>query len=70
MRNWRRLHWATYAVFALGTAHGLLAGSDSSQPWAFGLYLGAIGAVAFATAYRALAQLAGRPPHPARERSS
>ena len=25
MRNWRLLHWATYAVFVLGTAHGLLA---------------------------------------------
>ena len=55
IRNWRRLHWATYAVFALGTVHGLLAGTDSSQPWAFGLYLGSVGAVAFATAYRVLA---------------
>ncbi len=70
MRNWRLLHWATYAVFVLGTAHGLLAGSDSSRPWAFGLYLGAVGAVAFATAYRALAQLAGRSHHLAHGRSS
>ena len=62
MRNWRRLHWATYAVFVLGTAHGLPAGSDSSQPWALGLYLGAVGAVGFATAYRGSAELAGRPP--------
>ena len=36
------------------TAHGLLAGTDSSAPWAFGLYLGAVGAVAAATAWRAL----------------
>ena len=34
----------------LATVHGLAAGTDSSQPWAFGLYLGAVGAVAFATA--------------------
>ena len=61
MRNWRRLHWATYAVFALGTVHGLTAGTDSSQPWAFDLYLGAVGAVAFATAYRVLAR-PQRPP--------
>ena len=54
-RNWRRLHWATYAIFALSTAHGLASGTDSSQPWAIDIYLGAVGAVAFATAWRALA---------------
>ena len=50
-RNWRRLHWAAYLVFALGTAHGVTAGTDR---WALPLYLGAVGAVAFATAWRAL----------------
>jgi hypothetical protein len=44
----------------MGTVHGLTAGTDSSQPWAFGLYLGAVGSVAFATAWRALAP----PPRP------
>jgi len=53
-QNWRRLHWATYFVFLAGTAHGLTSGSDSSRPWALGLYLGAVGAVAFATAWRVL----------------
>jgi sulfoxide reductase heme-binding subunit YedZ len=62
VRTWRRLHWATYLVFLLGTLHGLLAGTDSSQPWAHGLYLGAVGAVTFATAWRAL----NRPTRPAR----
>jgi sulfoxide reductase heme-binding subunit YedZ len=54
MRVWRKLHWATYGVFALATAHGLMAGTDASRPWAFNLYLGAVGTVAFATAWRAL----------------
>jgi sulfoxide reductase heme-binding subunit YedZ len=54
MRAWRRLHWATYAVFAGATTHGLAAGSDSSRPWALGLYLGAVGAVALASAWRFL----------------
>ncbi len=67
-RNWRRLHWATYIVFLAATAHGLASGTDSSQPWAFGLYLGAVGAVAFATAWRALTRPT-RTPVPARERS-
>jgi sulfoxide reductase heme-binding subunit YedZ len=65
MRNWRRLHWATYLVFGLATAHGLTAGTDSSQPWALDMYLGAVGAVTFATAYRGLARHT-----PARERST
>jgi len=68
-RNWRRLHWAAYLVFLMGTAHGLAAGTDSSQPWAHGLYLGAVGAVAFATAWRALARPT-RTPVPATERST
>lgn len=54
-RAWRRLHWASYLVVALATIHGLAAGTDSTQPWAAGLYRGAVGAVVFATAYRALA---------------
>ena len=53
-RNWRRLHWATYAVFAAATAHGLAAGTDTGQRWAFFLYLGAIALVVAATAWRAL----------------
>jgi methionine sulfoxide reductase heme-binding subunit len=54
VRTWRRLHWATYLLFVLATVHGLTAGSDTVQPWARDLYLGAVGAVALATAWRAL----------------
>lgn len=53
-KAWRGLHWATYAVFALATAHGLMAGSDSARPWAFELYLSATAAVVFATVWRGL----------------
>jgi methionine sulfoxide reductase heme-binding subunit len=65
VRNWRRLHWATYLVFLMGTLHGLTAGTDSTQPWARSLYLGAVGAVAFATAWRALTRPARPAPTPA-----
>jgi sulfoxide reductase heme-binding subunit YedZ len=54
MRSWRRLHWATYGLFALATVHGLAAGTDTPAPWAFAIYLGAVGSVVFATAWRAL----------------
>jgi sulfoxide reductase heme-binding subunit YedZ len=62
-KNWRRLHWATYALFGLATAHGLAAGTDSSRPWAFGIYVTAIATVAAATTWRVLV-----PPTPARTR--
>jgi predicted ferric reductase len=54
MRNWRRLHWATYAVFTLATFHGLAAGTDSGTTWALAVYGGTTGAVLAATAWRAL----------------
>ena len=53
-RNWRRLHWATYVVFALATVHGLAAGTDSGTTWALALYGAATCAVLAATAWRAL----------------
>ena len=66
-KRWRLLHWSTYAIFGLATAHGLLAGSDSAQPWARDLYLGTVAAVVFATAWRALYR-PSRPPRGAQAR--
>jgi sulfoxide reductase heme-binding subunit YedZ len=63
-RAWRRLHWASYGLFAAATLHGLAAGSDSGAPWAIALYAGALGTVAVATVFRALYR-----PRPARGRS-
>jgi sulfoxide reductase heme-binding subunit YedZ len=68
VRNWRRLHWVTYGAFAAATAHGVMAGSDSAAPWALALYFGAIGAVAAATAWRALVPV--RPPTRPRPRAT
>lgn len=61
-RNWRRLHWTTYAIFAAATVHGLAAGTDSAQPWTLAVYLAAVGSVTGAVAWRALAP----PPTPRR----
>jgi methionine sulfoxide reductase heme-binding subunit len=54
IKAWRALHWLTYAVFAAATAHGLAAGTDAARPWGLPLYLGAVGAVTAATAWRGL----------------
>jgi methionine sulfoxide reductase heme-binding subunit len=59
-RVWRRLHWFTYALFGLATFHGITAGTDTTQPWVRDLYLGAVGAVVAATAWRALVPPARR----------
>lgn len=63
-KAWRRLHWATYGLFVSATVHGLMAGSDSGAGWALSLYLGAVGAVSAATAWRALTSAARARPRP------
>lgn len=44
--RWRTLHYTSFAAFALVTFHGILAGSDASQPWMRLVYMGAAGSVA------------------------
>jgi sulfoxide reductase heme-binding subunit YedZ len=53
-KAWRKLHWATFAVFATATVHGLGSGTDSAHSWAFDFYVAAVGSVVFATAWRVL----------------
>jgi sulfoxide reductase heme-binding subunit YedZ len=65
VKNWRRLHWATYGIFAGATLHGLFGGSDSGHAWVFDLYLASIGLVITATVWRALVP----PPRPERKRA-
>jgi methionine sulfoxide reductase heme-binding subunit len=43
--SWRMLHYTSFVVFLLVTLHGILAGSDSSQPWMLAIYLGASASV-------------------------
>lgn len=52
---WRGLHYVSFAVFFLVTLHGLLAGSDASEPWMRGLYIGSASAVVFLVVMRLLA---------------
>lgn len=39
-RLWRALHYSSFGVYALATAHGLLAGSDGGRAGVGALYLG------------------------------
>jgi hypothetical protein len=36
---WRRLHYATFAVYVLAALHGIGSGSDSGSVWSWALYL-------------------------------
>ena len=51
-RGWRRLHYTTFLAFLGGTAHGVMAGTDTSAPWAFWSYAAASIAVVFLLGYR------------------
>lgn len=53
-RAWQIIHFASYALFALATAHGVFAGSDSNQVWMQWFYLFSGAAVLFFTLYRIL----------------
>jgi predicted ferric reductase len=39
---WRRLHYLTLALYVLVTFHGILTGSDTSEGWGIGIYVGSI----------------------------
>jgi predicted ferric reductase len=66
VKAWRRLHWFTYALFLLATLHGVLAGTDTTRAWTRDLYLGALGAVVAATAWRVLVPPPRRAPREAK----
>jgi methionine sulfoxide reductase heme-binding subunit len=52
--TWRTLHYISFVVFLLVTLHGVLAGSDSGQPWMIVVYLLASLAVGLMTLIRVL----------------
>ncbi|MER3420992.1 MAG: hypothetical protein C4290_10920, partial [Chloroflexota bacterium] len=53
-RAWRRLHTASFGLYVLATAHGLLAGSSAGAAWMQWLYLTSGAAVLFLTLVRLL----------------
>jgi predicted ferric reductase len=59
-RTWRRLHYLTFALFALAALHGVFAGSDAEKPWARALMLGSTGLVGLLVVVRVAAPLVKR----------
>jgi predicted ferric reductase len=50
--TWRRLHYLTFLLFVLATAHGVLAGTDARLSWMATMYTTAGGLVAALVLYR------------------
>lgn len=51
-RTWRVLHYATYGVFTLALAHGLMAGTDSTLPLVRWMYIATGASLLFVTLVR------------------
>ncbi len=54
-KAWKAIHLASYGVFAAATVHGVMAGTDSSQPWMLGIYVVSVALVAGVAARRMIA---------------
>jgi sulfoxide reductase heme-binding subunit YedZ len=67
MAVWRRLHYATYLVFALSLMHGIFAGSGTKTVWMQAIYIGSLAAVAGATAFRIISPTPPKSEIPERE---
>lgn len=59
-RGWRRLHYASFAAFALGLVHAIGAGTDTQQPAIYWGYVFSAAAVAALTVFRVAARRGGR----------
>lgn len=54
-KAWKAIHLASYGVFITATVHGLMAGTDSNQPWMLGIYVASTALVAGVAARRLIA---------------
>jgi len=59
-KRWRTFHYVTFLAFLGVTAHGLMAGTDASAPWAFWGYMALTATVVFLTGYRIVLAVALR----------
>jgi predicted ferric reductase len=57
---WRGLHYASFVAFVAVTLHGLLAGSDTGEPWMRAVYAASALVVVLLVAARLVEAVAGR----------
>ena len=54
VKRWRKLHYATFGLWALAAVHGLVAGSDSGLPWVQHMYAVSVALVVGLLGWRSL----------------
>jgi DMSO/TMAO reductase YedYZ heme-binding membrane subunit len=59
-KAWRQVHYLSFMAFLAATVHGLMAGSDSGEAWAFAMYLAATASVVFLFVYRIVMAVVAR----------
>jgi predicted ferric reductase len=64
-RNWRLIHYATYLVFGLALAHGIMSGTDSDVTWTNMMYWISSAALLFLLVYRILVSTGNKQKRPA-----
>lgn len=62
--TWRTIHFLSYGTLAGALIHGVLAGTDTANPWVAGLYAGILLVVIVLTIIRFAAESAPRPGRP------
>jgi DMSO/TMAO reductase YedYZ heme-binding membrane subunit len=64
-KTWRRVHYLSFVLFLMASAHFIAAGTDAASPLALGVILLAVGSVVALTAYRVIRHTQrARPPQP------
>ncbi len=51
-KAWRNIHFASFGLFVSALLHGMLSGTDTTNPWVLGLYFGSTVAVFLLLAHR------------------
>jgi predicted ferric reductase len=59
-RNWRMLHYFSFLLFLGALVHGIMSGTDSSEPWMQLIYWISGGSIMFLVVYRILMATAGK----------
>ena len=68
---WRSLHYLSFGAFAAALAHGVMAGTDTLNPWVAGGYTAAAVSVTLLTIIRVVGSgTTGRQPSSSRKRAS
>jgi predicted ferric reductase len=63
-RAWRTLHYGSFALYLLATAHGIFSGASQDLPWMRCVYIASAAAVGYLLAGRILEGRRGRPVRP------